>query len=266
MRDEGKAITARRQYPYTSHRSRKVKVAAPEQEWHKSWFVKTCCGLLLLIFLLAGWSKLTNPRTFPICAVQITGNYGHVDHEALRQVVLPFLKSGFIWIDATGLHDRLLQLPWVYSVSVKRHWPDKLQIQITEQQPIARFNDMALINNQGDVFSVNANTTPPGLPVFYGPIGSQQLMLATYQQILTTLAPLNARIASLSLDTRQSWQLQLDNGMLVILGKTDPLARLQRFVAVYPQMIGNRAANVLSADLRYPNGIAVQFKDEAQAT
>ena len=59
-------------------------------------------------------------------------------------------------------------------------------------------------------------------------------------------------------DPRGSWSLALDNGIEVVIGRTDARSRLQRFVRVLPQLLGRQPQSAPErADLRYTNGFTL---------
>lgn len=265
MQDEGNIFTEQPLYNRDPRRSR-IKRLPQQQPQSSRLILKISLALLLVSALVLGWLKLTNPETFPIYDVKIDGHYARVDHNALRQTILPFIQKGFVMIDTAGLQDRLLQLSWVETAKVRRIWPDKIVITLTEQHPIARFSKNILLNAEGGLFNVKPSTIPAGLPLFIGPPDQQKLMIQAYQTMGAALAPLNRKITILASDTQQFWRLQLDNGIVLLIGKIDPLARLQRFIAVYPQVIGNKAAIIDYIDLRYNHGMAVHFKSQNLTT
>ena len=80
------------------------------------------------------------------------------------------------------------------------------------------------------------------------------------QKINILLEPLNLSVQQLTLSSRHSWQLILNDGIQVTVGQRDIWKRVQQLVAVFPKVIGVKAKNVVSIDLRYPNGVAVQWK------
>ncbi len=263
MNEDGKIVAGQRLYLRDGENTRPLRsTKSNSQSPSHHWFLKISVGLLIICSLIWLYQKGMDPRTFPVHKVQITGNYNHIDHAELRQVVLPFLQSGFLALDVAGLQDRVQQLPWVDSVNIKRKWPDRLVITIQEQKPIARFNDSALVNNRGEVFAVDATSVPADLPLFMGPQGQQKLILQNYQEMAPLLTPLGVKISMLSLNARQAWALQLDNGIVVLLGKVVPVPRLQRFVKIYAQVVGSKAAQISSVDLRYTSGVAVKFKNQ----
>jgi cell division protein FtsQ len=260
MNDDGKIYAEKRPYVRFT-KQRPVNQTAAHDPERKQWLSKSLLGVLLVGILVAGWIKLSNPNTFPIHRVKIEGTYSHVNATALRQTILPFIQKGFLKIDVADLQDRLQQLPWIYSATIQRVWPDSLIITLTEQKALARYNDNALLNQYGELFNVDPNHLPQDLPIFIAPMGQQILVWQTYQKLSTLLTPLSLKITILGLDARQSWRLQLSNGIVLFLGKTDPEQRLQRFVAAYPQVVGNRAEQINYVDLRYAHGISVRTKN-----
>jgi cell division protein FtsQ len=257
MRDTGKIIAGPRPYGRGKEKIQQVEFPEQKQARQRSFF-KLSFAILFVSLTVLGGVKLFNPQTFPVQSVRIQGDYPHVDHALLRRTVLPFLHSSFLTIDATGLQARLQQLPWVFQVVVKRVWPGKLVITLQEQKPIARFNNQ-LLNGQGDLFGINAVKLPSNLPVFTGADGQQEILLQMYQQMQPILAPLNLTISLLALDARQSWQLKMNNGMVLLLGTANPVKRLQRFVSVYHQVAGENPQLVKYVDLRYAHGLAVKY-------
>jgi len=268
MREEGKTIAAGQPLSNRTKEYRRIAqhpAQSKKQQTGNRWFLKLSLGILIFCAAIWCWQKIANPQTLPIKTIQITGVYQHVDHNQLRQLILPYVAKGFLWMKDSALQDQLQQLPWIYSASVKREWPSKLAINLVEQKPVARMNSNTLVNEQGDTFAVDESTIPAGLPLFISPLADQQkLILDNYKTMNAILAPLAVKIAAISLDARQSWSLQLDNGIVLILGKVDPITRLQRLVQVYPQVVGANATNILSIDLRYTSGVAVRFKSQTK--
>lgn len=257
MRDTGKIIAGPRPYGRGKEKIQQVQFPEQKQARQRS-FLKLSFAILFISLAVLGGVKLFNPQTFPVQSVRIQGDYPHVDHALLRRTVLPFLHSSFLTIDTSGLQARLQQLPWVFQVEVKRVWPGRLVITLQEQKPIAHFNDQ-LLNSQGDLFGVNSVKVSPDLPVFMGADGQQEIILQMYQQMLPLLAPLHLTISILALDARQSWQLKMSNGMVLLIGTANPVERLQRFVSVYHQVAGENPQLVKYVDLRYAHGLAVKY-------
>ena len=172
----------------------------------------------------------------------------------------PLLVHGFFSINVEYIRDRLLQQPWVSDISVRRNWPDQVEVTVVEKMPVARWDKATLLSDAGVLFTPKEGTYSENLPVFDGPEGKQILMLNYFNEINRLLTPLHAKISYLELTPYLSWRLKLDSGITLQIGHKDILTRLDHFVKVYPKIIGNHAGDVESVDLRYPNGVAVRWK------
>jgi cell division protein FtsQ len=67
---------------------------------------------------------------------------------------------------------------------------------------------------------------------------------------------------------RRAWQLKLDSGLTLELGREQVEARLARFVGAYDRTLGRLGGGINHVDLRYANGFAVRmpgFKPEPPA-
>ena len=91
----------------------------------------------------------------------------------------------------------------------------------------------------------------------------QQTITELYRDLSAQLAPLNLHIVSLRLDELREVQFELQNGIEVVLGREERFARLQRFVKVYNKTLVQHATQIRRVDLRYSNGMAVQWNNKA---
>lgn len=228
-----------------------------------SWLLRGCIVIALISALTWGWTLFKDPQFLPVKTVKIIATYQHVSKKTLENAVTPYVPAGLLSIKVRSLQQQLLQIPWVYSAFIKRVWPDQLEISITEQQPVAVWGLNGLLNAEATTFSPPTTTFPAGLPLFSGPAGQEALMLQKYQQFSAQLAPLQLSIARLNLDERRSWQMVLNNGMVLVLGKEDPTARFNRFVAVYNKIFADPQKIALHVDMRYSDGFAVQWQNNA---
>jgi cell division protein FtsQ len=83
-----------------------------------------------------------------------------------------------------------------------------------------------------------------------------------------SLMAIGEKPVQVTLSPRLAWQLKLEHGMLVDLGREQPKSpvgvRLQRFIEVYPETIGKRSVRPAVVDLRYPNGFAIRVAGEVK--
>jgi cell division protein FtsQ len=219
---------------------------------------------LLTAALLAGatWGIVTlrDPATLPIRAVKVEGRFTHVTAQALQQAVADAATGGFLSVDVDAIRRAALSLPWVHSVGVRRVWPDTLRLTVTEQIAVARWGEQGLINSDGDVFTPDPSSFPPGLPELRGPAGTEGAVLSRYRAMNQALAPLKLRITRMVLDERRAWRLFMGGGMELVLGREQAEERLQRFINIYPALQAAEPPGIARVDMRYSNGFALQRK------
>jgi cell division protein FtsQ len=143
---------------------------------------------------------------------------------------------------------------------VRRSWPRGLSIEIVEQVAVARWNNAGLLNARGELFLSESRFVPPELAQLSGPSGTEQEVTARYLALQGRLTEVGMRLANLELDARGAWNLTLDNGVLVRLGRTQVDERFERFMLAAARLVSQRATDIAYVDMRYGNGFAVGWK------
>ncbi|RMD68725.1 MAG: cell division protein FtsQ/DivIB [Gammaproteobacteria bacterium] len=217
-------------------------------------------GFFLALGLAVGGGKglrwLLDPHTFPIQKVRIQGTLHHVSREDVRERLAAFLPAGFFSLDMEGIRRALEAHPWVRRAAVRRLWPHTLIVLLSEEVPLARWQDGGLVNVQGQRFF--PETSPRGLPVWKGPAGTETVLLGYHLAMEKAMQPLGHGISAIALDERGAVRFRLDNGLEVNLGRQAIMERLRRFVRVYPALRDTVAME--RVDMRYSNGFAVKPK------
>ncbi|MBA2778759.1 cell division protein FtsQ/DivIB [Billgrantia kenyensis] len=221
--------------------------------------------LLLLILLGAGGRALWTWLDRPIERVAIRGELQHVSADYLRGQLAPLLQ-GQTWLsaDLPALRRAARDIDWLAEVSLSREWPYALVFELVEQQPVARWNDDYLLNPEGEPFAFAPIEPPEGLPDLAGPVGSGAEVLDYHRRLSSRFEPLGLSITQLRLEPRGAWRLQLDDGVWVMLGRSDREARLARLAAAWERQLGPQATHIRYIDLRYPNGVAVAWHGETE--
>ena len=245
-------------------RQRKVNRLNTERVEKRRSIMRLLTGVFAVLVISAGmvWgvAELRDSNTLPLRSVHLKGEFIHVTEQELREIVASSKLTGFFSSDLEGLTSRLRNMPWVELVAVRRVWPDALHITVIEQQAVAYWNDDALLNGAGQIFSPVKASYPHGLPQFKGPQGTEMQILQSYLLMREVLQEQELDIDALILDARRAWQLKLDNGISLALGRSDSQQRLQRFTRAYVNLINEKQEAISTVDLRYTNGFAVRWQ------
>jgi len=214
-------------------------------------------GLAMLVFAAAGWQLVLRSERWPVREVEVQGALAHTTRAEIESALVNRVAGNFFDVRLGEVRAALEALPWVRRVGVRRVWPDRLEVEIEEHVALARWSDGGLVNTFGERFPGK----PAGaLPLFVGPRGSEGEVTRAYASFSRAVAPLGAHPDQVVLTARYAWQLHLDNGVQLMLGRDAAAAqeRLERFVAVLAAAQGRMAAHVEYVDLRYPNGFALR--------
>tara|TARA_R110001583_G_scaffold67490_7_gene192910 strand:- start:18745 stop:19491 length:747 start_codon:yes stop_codon:yes gene_type:complete len=228
------------------------------------FFIAVLYLLNLSFFTLKDW--ITDEKSVPLNALILTGNDTHITFEKVREVLVTHEnRLNFFTVDIAQIQKELEAMPWVYSVSIRKRWPDTLKIHVVEQSIVATWNDSALLNRFGEIVDVAPDSSVEQYVSLYGTDDQADKVLNTYIKLHQLLKVNAFSVTSLSSDQRQSTSLTLNNGIILRLGKEQKLDRIQRFLTVYPLMGKKYNVNKIDyIDLRYDTGFAVGWKSEDQ--
>lgn len=204
------------------------------------------------IWWLGGWH---DARHWPIRWLEVSGDLERLTAAQVRAAVAQQARRGFFAVDVEKARAEVEALPWVDRASVSRHWPDALQISVSEQKAVARWKDHALISRSGELFEVAGTGGMQGLTRLDGPEGRELEVFQRWQRMRASLASQGLEIRSVELDPRGAWRLELATGQELLLGREEVSRRLERFLSVRSDLRGLEGID--SIDLRYPNGLAL---------
>ncbi len=193
---------------------------------------------------------------FAVRAIKVSGEIGHTTRDQVSALARSELRGTFFTLDLEAARAAFEKLPWVRRASVRREWPDRLEVGLEEHVAQARWHDFGLVNTHGEVFEAASEAR---LPVFFGPDGSAREISVHYEAFRDALRAIGRVPVEVRLSRRGAWEVRLDDGRVLELGRQDVVGRLARFVAAYPQVAQQIPAEARRVDLRYPNGFAVRM-------
>jgi cell division protein FtsQ len=220
-----------------------------------NWAANLLYALSVVLMLYALVFVVVHLPIFPLREVKVDGQLAHVNLEQIKLIVAKHLKGNFFTLDLVRARDAFQKLPWAREVSVRRRWPDKLDVVIEEHKALARWGNIALVNTHGELFQAASDSE---LPVFFGPGDGVLEVTKSYGSFSQILNKADIKIAQVTLSARRSWEIKTNKGLMIALGREDMDKRLIKFANAYDSTIGNLNVNIAYADLRYPNGFAVR--------
>lgn len=232
---------------------------------------------VLIGLISSGWwltKVLVDQENSPVNAIVITGEMPYTQQEEVLNAMSNVDLGNFFQVNVNDIQREVSALPWVYSVAVRKQWPNEVKIYVVDQTPVALWNGDFLLNQFGKAFQANKNLIKESLPEFFGPEGSELLALENFANLNDLLEYRDLAIDELVLSERFSWQLTLNDGVMLNLGREERVKRVQRFMDVYPlikthlveqeKQKNNRKKQLKQAvdyiDLRYDTGLAVGWK------
>lgn len=247
---------------------RNVQAADPGGLWHQPALMNLLADVLIVLAAAGlAWAALTALQRlplFPLRELVLTETPRQVSAEQIEDAARGAVVGNFFTVDLEAAQTAFEKLPWVRKVAVRRQWPDALSVTLEEHQAVARWRQLngepALVNAQGEVFFAERPAGAPRLPQLSGPDGSAPEILARYAEFNGKLAGIGRRIETVALTPRRAWQLKLDDGVAIELGREQAehslAERLERFAAYYPKL-QQRVGAIRVADMRYPNGFVL---------
>ena len=227
-------------------------------EWRS--YLRRAASLLLLA---GGLTALTWGLDRPVRVISMDGSFQRVSPGQIEKAVAPYARAGFMSADLDDIQRAVETLAWVEHARIQRRWPNSLHVTVIEQTAAARWGESGLLNTRGQLFVRSATHVPAELPRLSGPEGTESQVAQRYLAVQGRMLEAGMRIAALRLDARGAWEMDLDSGVTVRLGRRDVEDRIDRFIHTASQVISHRLNEITYVDMRYSNGFAIGWRNSA---
>ena len=217
--------------------------------------------LFVIGVVVATYSLSSNMLDRPIRSIEIQGPFQRVTALQIEEAISDELEDGFVSADLSAIRERIVAMPWIDQASVARRWPSRLRITVTEQVPAAIWGDSGLLNVRGELFVDSVRHVPAELPRLSGPPGRSAEVARRYLDVREQLIPLGLDLRRVHLDARGAWEMTLQNGVEIRLGRRAVEDRTQLFLDIVADIVTSRAADIKYVDMRYSNGFTIGWNN-----
>lgn len=231
--------------------------------------------LCLLTVVLYGVDYVLRPDQFPTRHIDVVGELVNTSSSQVVAAVAAVSDSNLFRVDVAKAAQAAQSIPWIEGATIRKKWPDTLEVQVNERVIRARWNDGQFVDQIGIAVSL-PDFQDPSLPHLRGPEDATLELLEAYDKWSSSVAGMGLEVSAIQLSNRGSWEVTLNpasrldgpqeaaskhSAIKVILGSSDIQNRSARFLKLYSQVFKPVHENVSVIDTRYPDGVSVVWKD-----
>lgn len=207
---------------------------------------------------------VTGRAGFAVDQVRVVGHRETSEIDILDKLGLDGWTS-LIGFDADHARAAISELPWVKVASVRKVYPDALEIRVEERQAFAiwqRGSELSIIGEKGNVIAPFTGGRHAALPLVVGPHAAEGA--AAFIATLRDYPEIASRVKGYIQVADRRWDLRLDNGITIRLPEEGAEAALADLV----KMAKDNALltrDIVAVDMRLADRVVVQLTPEAVA-
>ena len=191
-------------------------------------------------------------------------NRSNTPEPLLRAALGVSVGDPILGFSVSGARDRIESLSWVENVAVERRLPGTIVVDLTERRPFAIWQNQGkfqLIDRNGQTVTNEDVAQFASLPLVVG--GGAPPYAAALLDALEKLPDIHDRVAAMVRVGDRRWNLQLKNGIVVMLPEGQDDVALQRLHELQAsQTLLDRP--LVFVDLRLKDRLNVRAKPAAQ--
>ncbi|KFB09699.1 cell division protein FtsQ/DivIB [Nitratireductor basaltis] len=199
---------------------------------------------------------------FAISDVQIAGNVETSEIDVLQQIGLDGWTS-MVGFSASNARERIAQLPWVESATVRKVYPGTVEVSVVERQAYAlwqRGQTVSVVEMDGAIIAPYSRSHHAVLPLVIGE-GANEIA-PEIVSLVEAVPQLQGRVKAFIRVADRRWDLRLDNDVTIQLPEHGYAAAVREVAELDAQyQLFSRA--VTAVDMRVPDRITVAMTAEA---
>jgi cell division protein FtsQ len=174
-------------------------------------------------------------------------------------------NTSLVLLNADVARDKLKSNPWIADAVVRKYYPNKIEIEVTEREAFAlwqRAGKLSIIARDGTVLEEITSGRPEKLPLVVGDGAAKTA--AEFLAVLDRFPAIKAEVYGAVFIAERRWNLRMTNGIDIRLPEQDLIAAfeaLQRLAQEQKIL----ARDVEMIDLRIPGQVVVRMSAAAAA-
>jgi len=199
---------------------------------------------------------------FGIESIEINGLM-EANSEEIADRIDVGLHTSLLMLNAENARARIAEIPWVADVEVKKVYPDKLVVNLTERHAFALWQEdgqLKVVDQTGAVMTSILELQHAQLPLVVGVGANAHVKDAV--ALINAEPSLKPRIKAAQFVAERRWNLVTEDGVEIRLPEDNPMAALAK-VAELDRTKRLLDRDIISVDLRANDRILVKLSDAA---
>ena len=203
-----------------------------------------------------------NAMGMRIAAVSLSGQR-QVSREEIFAAAGVTESSSLLFLDVADARARLEAIPWIAEATVRKLYPDRLQITVTEREAFALWQvqgKVSVIAADGTTLSAKVEPRLTTLPFVVGPGAAAKAR--SFLAILDKHPVIRDQVRAAILVGERRWNLRLKNGIDVRLPENEVETALTR-LAQLDRDKHLLTRDIVAVDMRLADRLAIRLSDAA---
>ncbi len=195
--------------------------------------------------------------------IRVEGNLAPREREQLDALLAPYVRSSMLTLDSEAFVRDIGSLPWVGAVEVRRIGINQVAVRVSHSlgQALSK-PQRTLLNTLGNLaraihVPVSISRDQIDLQKVSGKAAEREFVFFAFEVMLDDLG---LQLDEVHLSPSGHVELFLEDGRTLVLGTSEPLARMRRFVQIYQSALKSEWSKVDRVDARYSDAVAVSWR------
>ena len=215
----------------------------------------------LVVLLIAAGAGVFHLLDRPIRTVTVHGEFTNAERAQISELLKPLVDKGILTVSLSTIRQQATTLPWAQNLSLRRVWPETIEVEMYRTQPIAKWGQNKYVGPSGQLLT--SAHSYADLPLLEVAIDSPESALQHYRLLAQIFAREQLQVVQLNQSNLGEWDVLLVGSEIaplkVFIGNDSFSERAHRVLKFYRRVLKRNERQVTYLDARYPSGVAVKY-------